>query len=345
VAQESPCYPRGLLWGMIVAVGFQCTPTYSLAQESIPDEWMNKWREYEFFSRSLQGKALYTGLGLVSGKTYSYPLSYRQNSHCAMICSSFDSKDQSIERCLFANLHYAAEIQRKRDDPQNVVLRDRRQDPNAILSVFKLPLIDEVFVATSPHFTYCNTRLLEVVKRPSFQVKRITKESLDGYDLVRIDHSYIHDESHTDQKIQSQRQGSIYFDPSRGWCIRRIKESEVYLLNGKRDHNTWWDIQYDVIDHPSGFPIIKTQTMHTKGSKNRNGVEQKHEGKVTMDYQLTVDDHVPDSDFTLSAFGLPEPQEMEKNRTYLWIFTAAAICLALSLGFRYLARRKRLCTS
>ncbi len=284
---------------------------------------------------------MYTGQGLISGKTYSYPLSYRQNSHCAMICSSFSSKDQSIERCLFANLHYAAEVQRKRDDPKNVVLRDRRQDPNAILSAVTLPLIDEVFVATSPHFIYCNTRLLEIVKMPFFRVKRIAKESLDGIDLVRIDHSYIHDETRNGVKTQSQRQGSMYFDPSRCWCIRRIKESEVYLLNEKREHDWRWDVQYDVIDHPSGFPIIKTQTIHTTGSKNRDGVEQKHEGKVTMNYQLTVDDRVPDADFTLSAFGLPEPREFEKNWTYLWIFTATAICLALSLGFRYLARRKR----
>src|SRR5581483_2930740 len=108
MAHESPSYLHGLFWGIIFVFGFQGTPTYSHALESIPDEWMNKWREYESFSRSLQGTALYTGQGLISGKTYSYPLSYRQNSHCAMICSSFSSKDQSIERCLFANLHYAA---------------------------------------------------------------------------------------------------------------------------------------------------------------------------------------------------------------------------------------------
>lgn len=336
----SNCLSPIIQWILVVAF-LHIAATNSHAQKMIPDEWVNKWREYEIFSRSLKGTAESTTIGLVSGKSQTDTWSYKQNQRCVMMCSSFGDKNPSVEYCLFANPHYAAEIQRNRADPNNVVLRDRKRNPNAILSHTTLPLFDAVFRESSPHFTYCNKRLSEVVKKPSFRVDSIANEALDGEELIRIEHSYVFDKPRKGSNIQSQRKGSIYFDPSRCWCIRRIKETEIYLVNGKRDHDTKWDVRYEVIDHPSGFPIIKTQIVHTTGAKNRNGVEQEHGAKITVDYQLIVDDRVPDSDFKLSAFGLPEPRESGKSRIYLWGFAASASCLALSLLFRYLARRRR----
>jgi hypothetical protein len=329
-----------LICGIFVVACLNAASQYSFAQQSVPDEWVKKWREYELFAHSLQGTGLFTSKGMVSGKTSSYSLSFNQNSHCAVMCSSFGDKDTSIEYCLLANPRYSAEIQRHRVNPQLAVLRSCKLDPNDILPHATLPLFDELFVATSPHFSYCNQMLSVVVKSPSFRVERIEKESLNGIELVRIDHNYIYDMPGDSVKILSRRQGSIYLDPSRCWCIHRIKESEVYLINGVRDHDTKWDVQYETVDHPSGFPIIKNQTIHTTGSKKRNGVEQKHGAKLTMEYQLKVDEQVPDTDFTLTAFGLPEPSPIHPpTRWYLWLAMAGLLCLGVAALFRRLARR------
>ena len=50
----------------------------------------------------------------------------------------------------------------------------------------------------------------------------------------------------------------------------------------------------------------------------------------------------PDTDFTLSAFGLPEPPGLEWKRPtpwYLWVGLAGIVCLALGVGGRWLKQR------
>jgi hypothetical protein len=70
-------------------------------------------------------------------------------------------------------------------------------------------------------------------------------------------------------------------------------------------------------------------------------------GKDLQKYETTsrisiLYDRPPDSDFTLAAYGLPEPVGFEpKTPLYVWLLAVAAICFALTIGFRLLARRRR----
>ncbi len=99
----------------------------------------------------------------------------------------------------------------------------------------------------------------------------------------------------------------------------------------------------ETTDHPSGFPILKSRTERFKLFDYRN--KRKTDVTSKTDYDLEVNDRVPNSEFTLSAFGLPEPggEEPVKKPTplYIWILAAAGVCAALALSFRYLARRVR----
>lgn len=50
----------------------------------------------------------------------------------------------------------------------------------------------------------------------------------------------------------------------------------------------------------------------------------------------------PDSDFILTNYGIPEPTGFEpKTPSYVWLLGIAAVCFALMIGFRLLARRRR----
>lgn len=53
---------------------------------------------------------------------------------------------------------------------------------------------------------------------------------------------------------------------------------------------------------------------------------------------------LPESEFTASAFGLPEPPGYESSPTpiYVWILAIAVILFGLAILFRYLAKRKNL---
>lgn len=56
----------------------------------------------------------------------------------------------------------------------------------------------------------------------------------------------------------------------------------------------------------------------------------------------TVFGSVPESEFTLTAFGLPEPPEFQPKPTplYVWLLLAAGVCAVVAIGFRLLARRR-----
>jgi hypothetical protein len=52
----------------------------------------------------------------------------------------------------------------------------------------------------------------------------------------------------------------------------------------------------------------------------------------------------PDSDFRLSAFGLPEPMGVppppQRSRTWLWLLVATVVSAALAIVFAWLKRHR-----
>src|SRR5262249_483433 len=87
-----------------------------------------------------------------------------------------------------------------------------------------------------------------------------------------------------------------------------------------------------------GLPILTRAINGSKPvpEKNSKGMDQ------TEDYDLHEVDP-PDDEFTLTAFGLPEPVGMEtkrSSRAYLWFGLAPAGALALGYLLRRAARRR-----
>lgn len=101
------------------------------------------------------------------------------------------------------------------------------------------------------------------------------------------------------------------------------------------------EVEYEIIDHPSGFPLIKTRL--SQGYVYPYKTKKKLTSQVRIDYEWEVNDSVPDAEFTLSAFGLPEPMGVEppeRSRTWLWLISAALGLVALALLFTWLKRRR-----
>ncbi|HZT82686.1 MAG TPA: hypothetical protein VFA26_20825, partial [Gemmataceae bacterium] len=89
---------------------------------------------------------------------------------------------------------------------------------------------------------------------------------------------------------------------------------------------------FDYTESPKGFPILKSI------------VRTWADAKYTQEFDLTERNDVPDSEFTLSAFGLPEPAELQgkpsRVRWYLWAGVAGICCLALGAGFHWRSKRR-----
>ena len=73
--------------------------------------------------------------------------------------------------------------------------------------------------------------------------------------------------------------------------------------------------------------------------------KEKSETQTKIEYQWSVNDRVPDAEFTLSAFGLPEPggepPVAKSVPPYVCVLAMAGVCALLAFGFRHLLRRTR----
>jgi hypothetical protein len=332
----------GLMW-IILLVGFlHLHVNSSRAQNEVFDKnVIQKWKKYESFSQKIQGTVLWTNT--TPGKNGRADLlRYKQNRECAL--EIVPGRSPGEELYGIHNPQYTARIKRSTSDPSNVVLvkyepsSASESDGNA-----RNPL-DGLFIAMSPHFSYTQTRLSQLVINPSFEVTKIATVSHNGKDLVRVDHTYTYKIPGSKNNQQEQINGSLYFDPSQSWCLRRYRKSVEVMAREQRISHFDYEAEFETIDHPFGFPIAKSQTLHTIQFNYKN--KQKKETRSRADYDLEVKEGPPDSEFTLAAFGLPEPGGAEPvNKSipmYLWILLAAGVCAGIAIGFRYLARRRRL---
>ncbi len=122
---------------------------------------------------------------------------------------------------------------------------------------------------------------------------------------------------------------AYYFSPEEGWICRG---RQTGWREGKSPTSA--DKYYYERQAGQAFPALVR-------------LEDWRKGKLFGVTRITEFEHCPpfpDSDFTLSAFGLPEPVGVEpvvapsRSRWYLWLALAGLGCLALAFGFRSAAR-------
>lgn len=324
---------------LILMVGAACpftTVGESYAQQSLfTKDVIQKWKEFESFSRTIQGtkRETFTSTAIAQNQPQRSSVSYKQNPECVLLSAPVFkvSGATSTRNWILVNSRYKARITTDDSDPNQVVLKT--YEPNSAKGSSN-PEFDDLFSVLAPHFSYQNIRLSQLVTKESFKVQKISKSSRDGYELIQVDFSF-------DDKNQGvQSSGSLYLDPGHCWCIRRISDSYVKMLKGKPFLKFQQSVDYQISDHPSGFPLIKHESRHAQGYSGKEKVESTNK----IDYEWEINDHVPDSEFTLTAFGLPEPVGVTWEKPtpwYLWFLAAAGGCFVLTVLFRYLSRRWR----
>lgn len=312
---------------------------YLWAEENhINDKVINKWKAYENFSRSLQGTARKTIIGNSVKNVQSLTV-YKQNQNCVSRCTR-DEK-LSKETCQIANPRYAAFVKGSRSNPKDFVLDRFSEDPHAAFPGFSESIFDMLFSEISPHFYAGSTPLSRIVFDPNFKIIKTAKLPKKDGEFVRLDFRVKRENKNTG--FYSDSSGWLVLDPTRCWCVLRSKVFTKVTIKGVHTMDSENETEFETVDHPSGFPLLKSKTSrnmrHTYKDK-----ENKTTSQVKIDYEWVVNDRVPDSEFTLTAFGLPEPGSDEVKKStplYVWILIAAAVSVGLAIGFFILARRSR----
>lgn len=172
-----------------------------------------------------------------------------------------------------------------------------------------------------------------MVKDPAFVLKNAERVREGNKDFVRV--SFGHQGPRDPNRVW--RDGWVILDPEHYWVIRRF-EFRTEWFKGKGQYETGrirGEIDFAVTTKGAPLPV-KHQMQITIDKPNAPAEER----LLVRDYALRENADIPDVEFTLTAFGLPEPTGIKRPVPwFIWIGGIGLLCVVIGLVFAWLKRR------
>jgi hypothetical protein len=206
--------------------------------------------------------------------------------------------------------------------------RDEATKPWVISELKRKSQGDPTYPVTTEGLTLGpgNTQLPTLIKSSHFKLLELVPARENGEDLVRMTFTY------TPEEKNPLRGGWAVLDPQHDWVVRRAGVTRGG--DGKQFEST---IQYDYKEGSNHHPIL-TRVHLEQATKEKDRLTPTRE--VVTDLDLQEQELVPQKEFMLSAFGLPEPPGEERaTRWYLWLGGVGLGCLILGAIVARLRRR------
>lgn len=184
-----------------------------------------------------------------------------------------------------------------------------------------------------------NRDLSELLQQTTFQVNRASRDTSSGHEWVTVDFQTAEPTKRVADTTFPIQSGTLTFDPSHSWCMRgatlhiRVPQHE----DDVRVEVTYRDADASKPPIPERY-VQKTEARYTGKSRPVHYL-------LVREFRLDEPSSFPsDSEFTLSAFGLPEPYGAPPVHFgmpwFLWVAVAGLGCLVVGIGFRYLKKRQ-----
>jgi hypothetical protein len=295
-------------------------------RERFETEAPGKWASYETLASRLQGKVSITKIDRAAGGRVLDRKEWelKQRPPCALYVSQ-NHEPARDGKAVVANSSYAFIL--GRISPNSPwVLTNLQTDIKDGVTVDTPAPNDRVLRAVCHHLTIFNRFIPDLVKQQEFHLGNIAVESHGGEGLVKVEFDY----RPKDTQNNPIRSGWMLLDPEHYWTLREYKvRAEWPDANGTIAANVACTID------DTGFPILKRYNRHHIATSS------KVDHEYLYDYDLAAEKRVPEHEFTLSAFGLPEPEGVRRLHAFLWVTGAGALCLALSIVLRRVVGRAR----
>jgi hypothetical protein len=236
---------------------------------------------------------------------------------------------RSINRRSLDNVKYKAELQRGKQ-PDSWVLVKYEESARAQIDVNQR--------VKCPWLACANIFLPDWVADDCFVVRGTDLVQVDsGEHVLRIE--FAHNEAKRTKLgkdvVIVVTSGHIDVDPAKRYRVTgyrfayKTKQSEGTETGAFRyaDKNTLPLLVEASIEKPN----VKSSAFGTGNFRE------------TYSYKIEYNCEVPDREFRLSNYGLPEPVGVTWRKptpTYIWLLAAAGICGALAIGLRYFVRRR-----
>ncbi len=320
-----PCIHGRIMWRACGAPSLE---------ERFQTEAPQAWDRYRERAKRLQGSVKITYLYLTPvRKTDEQRLELKQRGDCALLeMPGTNRPDTSrTEELYVINPHYAFHLTRQGAAEgwaiAGLVPSPRGKTP---FGIFPNKTVEAL--TTYPYNFALSAGIGRAIPRdPEFLLKRASSENRDGRALVRVEFEYA---APKDQPKVPSVVGWALYDPKRYWSLVATEA-----------HNSWTAIAgltttnavaYEYQNSQDGFPNTKRIVVHGRKISTEGTFDFEH----TYELDLREAD-APERDFTLSAFGLPEPKGMaipRSSRWYLWFIAGGVGCLLV--GFLIWRRRQ-----
>jgi hypothetical protein len=173
-------------------------------------------------------------------------------------------------------------------------------------------------------------RLSDLIRRDTFRVLDISAVERGSAKLVRISFDNAHPiDTQPASKVQG---GTFECDPAQHWFV--VSAEVQTVVEGAKSI-----LENDVTTVDGSFPVPRRSVRTDKGT--RPGDTQPINNILSFDFDVRTPANLPkEVEFTLSAFGFPEPVYGRRLiPTYLWIALAGIVCVGVGFLLRRLSKR------
>jgi hypothetical protein len=163
---------------------------------------------------------------------------------------------------------------------------------------------DKMMVSASALSELDKIPLDELVKDSGFELQDVRAVRVDGAELFEVHYEF--------NKVAANvfsRRGWVRLDPARFWLIHSAEYASIRSTNDEEATGKILKVEYGEL-HP-GIPVEKRRIREVHSRPDEpNAIKvgiQPADVQLIFEYDSEVEPTLTERDFTLSAFGLPEP--------------------------------------
>lgn len=173
-------------------------------------------------------------------------------------------------------------------------------------------------------------RLSELIKNPIVTITDVRGVKRGGREMVQL--SYERPIEKSDQ-IRGTEHGTVVLDPEHCWCVRENYAEAPDFMPARKIEAI---LEYG--DDVDGFPILRRKQEKTTYGDGK-GMQV-----TTWEFDKLAHRDIPESEFTLSAFGMPElqlPGEQKPNTLWRWLLGIGIALGVLAVLLRVYVKKKQ----